>query len=92
MRSCTISSALARSFTKQQRKKTLGRVVRGNLQDMRLAPSKILVQAHAGVDVVAERRKAAEEAKALAEAKTLGDLVPVYLELREKGDEYWPKL
>jgi hypothetical protein len=77
---------------KQQRKLTLGRVVRGNLHDMRLAASKILVRAHSGVDVVAERKKAAEEAKAAAQVRTLGDLVPIYHEVREKGDEYWSKL
>jgi len=80
------------SVGKQQRKKTLGRVVRGNLQDMRLVASAILVQAHSGVDVVADRKNAAEAAKQAAEVKTLGDLVPIYLTVREKGDEYWPKL
>ena len=61
----------------QQRKKTLGRVVRGNLEDMRRAASKILVQAASGVDVVAERKKAADAAKQAAQVKTLGQLVPV---------------
>src|SRR5262249_36372996 len=35
------------------------------------------------------RGKARQEAEL---RKTLGKLVPTYLALREKGDEYWPKL
>lgn len=77
------SSGKASYFVKfnvgtQQRRKTLGRVVRGNLKAMRLEASGILAKAHLGTDVVAVARAAA--AKNLA---TLGDLVPKYLEARE---------
>jgi len=77
------------SVGKQQRRKMLGRVVAGNLQSMRLAASAIVAKAHLGVDVVAEAQKAQQEA---AQQKTMRELVPNYLTLREKGDEFWRKL
>src|SRR5262249_40715882 len=50
----------------QQRRKTLGRVVDGNLKDMRKEASRVLAKAHLGIDVVGEVKAA--EAAALAEA------------------------
>jgi hypothetical protein len=44
----------------------------------------VLAQARLGKDVVGEAKKTQQEAK---QAKTLGELVPVYLAVREKGDE-----
>jgi hypothetical protein len=41
------------------------------------------------IDAVADVRAAAEAA---ARQKTLGELVGPYLELREKGDEFWSKM
>jgi site-specific recombinase XerD len=52
----------------------------------------ILVKAAAGIDVVGERKKAAQQAKKAAQVKTLAELVPVYLRVREFGDAYWSKL
>jgi len=49
----------------------------------------VLAQARLGTDVVGDARKARQEAE---QAKTMGELVPVYLALREKGDEFWKKL
>jgi integrase len=46
----------------------------------------VLAQARLGKDVVGEARKAQQQA---ANAKTLGELVGPYLELREKGNEFW---
>ena len=62
----------------QQRRKTLGKVVRGNLKAMRLEASAILAKARLGTDVVGVAKAAA--AKNIA---TLGELVPKYLEARE---------
>ncbi|AHB49355.1 integrase [Hyphomicrobium nitrativorans NL23] len=62
----------------QQRRKTLGRAVRGNLKAMRLEASGILAKAHLGTDVVAVAKAAAAKNTA-----TLGDLVPKYLDARE---------
>jgi len=59
----------------QQRRLTLGRVVRGNLKQMRLMASEILAKARLGKDTVAERRAAA----AKNTIPTLGELVPLYL-------------
>jgi len=39
--------------------------------------------------VLGEAEKVRQEAEL---RKTLGELVPTYLALREKGDTYWPKL
>jgi hypothetical protein len=73
----------------EQRKRTLGRVVPGNLKAMRLEASNIPAKAHQGIDAVAEVKAAAE---ATARQKTLGELVGPYLEVREKGDEFWSKM
>src|SRR5262245_18995295 len=58
---------------RQQRRITLGRVVRGNLKAMRLQASQILAKARLGVDTAAETRAAAAKRTA-----TLGELVPQY--------------
>ena len=50
------------------------------------APKEISVHRKEVYDAIRRENKAA------AQVKTLGILVPVYLEVREKGDEYWPKL
>ena len=44
---------------RQQRRKTLGAVVRGNLKAMRLEASAILAKARLGMDVVADAKAAA---------------------------------
>ena len=49
----------------------------------------VLAQARLGKDVVGESRKAQQQP---ANSKTLGELVGPYLELREKGDEFWKPL
>jgi len=46
----------------------------------------VLAQARLGKDVVGEAKKAQQQA---ANSKTLGELVGPYLELREKGNEFW---
>lgn len=61
----------------QQRRKTLGKVVRGNLKAMRLQASTVLAKARLGTDVVAQARAAAAKSTA-----TLGDVVPRYLSAR----------
>ena len=79
----------------QQRRHTLGKVVRGNLKDMRLEASRILAKARLGMDAVAEARAI----KAKARRGTLGDLVPMYLEARSpelrarssRGDQAIPR-
>jgi hypothetical protein len=63
---------------RQQRRKTLGKVIRGNLASMRKLASEVLAKARLGTDVVAEQRAAAAKNTA-----TLGDLVPKYLQARE---------
>ena len=65
---------------RQQRRKTLGAVVRGNLKDMRLEASKILTKARLGTDVVGEAKAAAARPTAL-----LGHLVAKYLEVHEEA-------
>jgi len=62
----------------QQRRLTLGRVVRGNLKAMRLEASKVLAKARLGTDAVAVKRAAAHKLTA-----TLGELVARYLEDRQ---------
>jgi integrase len=62
----------------QQRRKTLGKVLRGNLKAMRLEASTILAKARLGTDVVADARAAASK-----HTVTLGQIVPKYLEARE---------
>lgn len=69
---------------RQQRRKTLGKVVRGNLKAMRLQASGILANARLGTDVVAVAKAAAAKSTA-----TLGDVVPKYLAARE--NELRPK-
>ena len=64
----------------QQRRHTLGTVVAGNLKAMRLEASAILAKARLGTDVIAEKRAAAGR-----RIITLGEIVPIYLEVR-KGD------
>jgi integrase len=73
----------------QQRRKTLGPFVPGAQADIRREAAVVLAQAKLGKDVVGEARKAQQDAK---KAKTLGELVAPYLELREKGDEFWKPL
>src|SRR5262245_30706807 len=65
---------------RQQRRKTLGKVVRGNLKAMRLEASQVLAKARLGTDVVAVARAAAARSTA-----TLGEIVPRYLDARQ-GD------
>lgn len=62
----------------QQRRKTLGKVVRGNLKAMRLEASTVLAKARLGTDVVALAKAAATKTTV-----TLGGLVPKYLQARE---------
>jgi len=71
----------------QQRRKTLGKVVRGNLKAMRLEASVILAKARLGVDTVAVARAAAVKTTV-----TLGTLVPLYLAARAAGDDGFRKL
>lgn len=61
----------------QQRRLTLGAVVRGNLAEMRKSASKVLSKARLGQDAVSEKRAA------IGKGVALGDLVPTYLEKRE---------
>src|SRR5215467_2848224 len=49
-------------------------------------------QGELGIDVVGDAKKAAEAAKQAAQVKTMGQLVPVYLAIRERGDDGWKKL
>ena len=65
---------------RQQRRKTLGKVVRGNLKAMRLEASQVLAKARLGTDIVAVARAAAARNTA-----TLGEIVPRYLGARQ-GD------
>ncbi len=62
----------------QQRRHTLGAVVRGNLRDMRLQASKILAKARLGIDAVAEKRANAEK-----RVFTVKELTTRYLAERE---------
>jgi hypothetical protein len=73
----------------QQRRKTLGPWVPGALAAIRKEAAVVLAQARLGKDVVGEARKAQQEAK---KAKTLGEIVGPYLQLREKGNEFWKPL
>jgi Arm DNA-binding domain len=77
------------SIGKQQRRRTLGPFVAGTLNRIRKEATLVLAKARLGTDVVGEAKKARAEAE---QSKTLGELVPIYLALREKGDEYWSKL
>jgi len=73
---------------RQQRRLTLGRVVRGNLKKMRGFASEVLARARLGQDTVAEQRAVA----AKAATPTLGELVPKYLEVRAAGDDHMKQL
>src|SRR5262249_15842774 len=77
------------SIRAKSKKHTLAPVLPANLQAMRLEASAILAKAHQGIDAVAELKAAAEAASRL---KTLGELVPIYLGVREKGDVSWSKI
>jgi hypothetical protein len=59
------------------------------LDRIRKEATLILAKAKLGTDVVGEAKKARQEAE---QAKALGELVPIYLALREEGDDYWSKL
>src|SRR5215831_14206814 len=74
----------------QQRRLKLGQPLPGNLAEMRKLAGDAKAKARLGIDVVAEARKA----KKAAEAMTLGELVPAYLAIRERGspDKIWKKL
>jgi integrase len=75
----------------QQRRITLGPVLPSNVDKMRELASEVASKAkHLGTDEVEERRKARKAAK----AQKLGDLLPTYLDIREKGspDKLWKKL
>jgi hypothetical protein len=63
--------------------------VPGVLAGIRKEAAMVLAQAKLGTDVVGDARKAKQEAE---QVKKMGALVPVYLALREKGDEFWKKL
>ena len=63
---------------RQQRRKTLGAVVRGNLKAMRLEASAVLAKARLGTDVVALAKAAAAKTSV-----TLAELVPNYLRARQ---------
>ena len=73
----------------QQRRKALGPFVPGTLAAIRKQAAVVLAQAKLGKDVVGDAKKAQKEAK---QSKMLGELVPLYLKVREKGDDYWAKL
>jgi integrase len=77
------------SINGRSRKATLGPVVEGNLKAMRQAAVDYLRDARDRKDRRAELKAAAE---AVARLKTLGELVPIYLALREKGDQKWEPL
>jgi integrase len=62
----------------QQRRLTLGKVVRGNLKQMRLEASKVLARARLGTDTAAIKRAATTKAET-----SLGQLVPKYLGERQ---------
>jgi hypothetical protein len=76
----------------QQRRKSVGPFLPGTLNAIRKEAKVVLSQASLGKDVVGEAKKAAQEAKKTSQAKTLGELVPVYLRVREFGNEFWAKL
>jgi integrase len=69
---------------KQQRRKKLAKVVRGNLKAMRALATVVLAKARLGTDTVGDEKKArAAELAEAAAGTTLGALVPKYLEARE---------
>jgi integrase len=74
----------------RQRRIKLGPALPGNLDKMRALASEAVAKATLGIDMAANAKA---EAKAKRKA-TLGDLLPTYLEIREKGspDKLWKKL
>jgi hypothetical protein len=80
----------------QQRRVPLGNYVKGTLDAIREEAAKVIAKVKLGIDVVGDAKKAAEAAKQAAEqaaqVKTLGDLVPVYLGVRQRGDDGLKKL
>jgi hypothetical protein len=64
----------------QQRRLTLGKVVRGNLKAMRLEASKVLAKARLGTDAAAVKRAAATKL-----VVALGQLIPRYLDERQSN-------
>jgi hypothetical protein len=83
---------LKSSVGEQQRRKSLGPFLPGTLNAIRKEAKVVLSQAALDKDVVGEAKKAVEEAKKASQVKTLGELVPVYLRVREFGNVFWPKL
>ena len=72
----------------QQRRKTLGAVVTGNLKAMRMEAFAVLAKARLGVDVVAGANAATKVDRELEDAPTLGTLVSDYFRDRnERGQE-----
>jgi integrase len=69
----------------RQRRITLGPVLPGNLDKMRAIASEAIAQARVGVDMYANAKAEARAAQ-VKRNPTLGDLLPPYLEIREKGD------
>src|SRR5262245_17297823 len=69
----------------QQRRITLGPVLPNNVDSMRKLAAEVAANARAlGIDEKEERRKARKAAQTKRNP-TLGDLLPTYLEIREKG-------
>ena len=68
----------------KQRRLTLGKVIKGNLADMRKQASLILSKARIGLDTVGEKRAAADAAARL-EGTTLAKPIPAYLKARQPG-------
>ena len=62
----------------QQRRLTLGKVLRGNLKAMKLEASRVLAKARLGTDTAAIKQAAADK-----HTLTLGQLVPRYLDDRK---------
>ena len=77
---------------KQQRRKTLGPFVAGALSAIRKEAAVVLAQARLGTDVVGDAKKARQETEKAEQAKKMGELVPAYLALRERGNEFWKPL
>jgi integrase len=78
--------------TDQQRNKRLAVWEPGMIADMRKVAKKLIGEANAGIDRIGDAEKAAKAAKQAAQVKTLGELVPVYLAVRQRGDDGWKKL
>jgi len=76
----------------QQRKKRLAVWEPGLVAAIRKEAKLLIAEANCGKDRIGDAKKAAEAAKQSAEVKTLGQLVPVYLAVRERGDDGWKKL